>query len=730
METLPNRRAGSLVIAVAGTLLVAAVSARQASRPLATDDTPRVTVLSSWPDMVTGGDALIHVSVTSAERSSLHVVANGLDVTNRFRDDAFRGGVIGLVANLHEGANSLVAASGSATLGHVQLVNYPITGPVFSGPHEKPFICDSTRFKLQTGETLGEPRDANCSVVTRVDYEYRSKSGKGWVPLPDHSASPSDAASVTTSTGVTVPFVVRIETGTVNRGIYQISMLHDPSAGPAPDFISRSAGWNGRLIYTFGGGCGGGWHKQGATTGGVDDEMMLSLGYAVASSSLNVFGNNCNDLLASETMMMVKERFIEAYGPPAFTIGWGCSGGSYQAHQTADNYPGLLDGIVVGCSFPDVGYTSISVHSFGARLLYHYFTTATVRWSEAEQVNASGLPDYNSLKVQGTRPDRISPRDMCEGIPEPMLYDPVSNPHGVRCTVYDHTVNVYGRDPATGFARRFLDNVGVQYGLVALNAGDISPTQFLDLNEHIGGVDVDGRFTTQRTVGDPVALRVAYRSGRILWGGGGLASTPIIDYRGYSDFSNGDPHMRFFSFVTRARLMRANGHARNQVMLVEDGATYGLFSTKSPHLREALAEMDVWLAAVGSDRSAAPLAEKVQRAKPADLVDSCFDRDGSRIRELQVYGSSGRCNALFPPHSSPYLAAGMPLTNDTVKCQLKAVAPADYKVRLSADDLARLRRIFPVGVCDYTKAGLEEQPISGTWLSFGPAPANRLGPHG
>ena len=43
---------------------------------------------------------------------------------------------------------------------------------------------------------------------------------------------------------------------------------------------------------------------------------MLRQGYAVASSSLNVFGNNCNDLLASETMMMVKERFIEAYGAP------------------------------------------------------------------------------------------------------------------------------------------------------------------------------------------------------------------------------------------------------------------------------------------------------------------------------------------------------------------------------------------------------------------------------
>ena len=135
------------------------------------------------------------------------------------------------------------------------------------------------------------------------------------------------------------------------------------------------------MIYTFGGGCAGGWYHQGTGTGGVDDDAMLREGYAVASASLNVFGNNCNDLLAAETMMMVKEHFIETYGPPRFTIGWGCSGGSYQAHQIGDNYPGLLDGIIVGCSFPDVGYTSISVHSFGARLMYHYFEHAAVRSS-------------------------------------------------------------------------------------------------------------------------------------------------------------------------------------------------------------------------------------------------------------------------------------------------------------------------------------------------------------
>jgi len=67
---------------------------------------------------------------------------------------------------------------------------------------------------------------------------------------------------------------------------------------------------------------------EASDPGGVDDDVMLRQGYAVASASLNVFGNNCNDLLSSETIMMVKERFIENYGVPLFTIGTGGSGGA------------------------------------------------------------------------------------------------------------------------------------------------------------------------------------------------------------------------------------------------------------------------------------------------------------------------------------------------------------------------------------------------------------------
>src|SRR6185436_19329289 len=178
------------------------------------------------------------------------------------------------------------------------------------------------------------------------------------------------------------PYILRIETGTINRAVYQIAMLHDPNREPAPTLATRPAGWNNRLIYTFGGGCMGGWNHQGRSTGGVDDSVKIKQGYAVASASLNVHGTNCDDVLASETMMMVKERFIEAYGVPEFTIGMGCSGGSYQQTLMADNYPGLLDGLIPGCSFPDQAFAPTPAIT-DVRLLNNYFTSlAAMPYSE------------------------------------------------------------------------------------------------------------------------------------------------------------------------------------------------------------------------------------------------------------------------------------------------------------------------------------------------------------
>lgn len=706
-----------LILALVVAPLAAAAQPYLTKAPLQTGEAGRIQVLSSRADMVTGGDALVEISAPAA----VSIRLNGRSIDRAFQR-ASGGALVGLVRGLKPGDNLVEVSRPGAATARMTLTNWPSQGPVFAGPKEAPFLCQTEAFKLPvTGGTLGPAISADCEARTRVDYVYRTKGGD-LRPLPKLAQLPADVDEFTDRTGSRRPFVIRIETGVVNRSIYQIAMPHDPrSAAPGP--LARSAGWNGGLIYTFGGGCPGGMYVQGRTTGGVLDEQMLARGYAVASSSLNVFANNCDDLLASETMMMVKERFVERFGAPRLTIGWGCSGGSYQAEQIGDNYPGLLDGIVVGCSFPDVAHAAVSVHSFGAKLVFNYYrNNAKVPWSEAQIVAASGLPDYTSLVTQGDRGDRMDPKGVCPPIPKDQLYDPEKNPRGARCSIYDHGVNAYGRDALTGFARRPLDNVGVQYGLVALNAGVITTAQFIDLNSRIGGLDIDSRFTPQRTVADREALRRAYASGRILSGGNGLAALPIIDYRAYADFDKGDPHQRFHSFSFRARLEQANGNADNQVLLTES-ARYGLFSLQSPVLQGALDAMDVWVRRIQADQSSRPQPMKVVAAKPPELVDACFTQGGEKLAERQVWGQDTRCNRLYPPHANPYIAAGGPLANNVAKCQLKPLTPADYRVRFTASEWGRLQATFPDGVCDYGRPGVEQERPTGVWLSFGPAGA-------
>ncbi|MEW9555291.1 DUF6351 family protein [Nonomuraea sp. NPDC050783] len=682
----------------------------------------RIVSLSGPAGTVSGDDVLIRVEAKGRfPLDRITIKHDGRDVTHLFTPDPQRHHLTGLVTRLQPGTNHLAAAirGDVGRAARLTVVNHPITGPVISGPHEQPYMCATQRFRLLDGTTLGAALDANCSAATRVDYAYRSTTG-AIKALPDPAVRPPDLAQTTTSDGVSVPFLIRIETGTINRAIYQISMLHDP-ADAAPTRSSPSQGWNGRLIYTFGGGCRSGWYVQGSNTGGVTSPEMLGRGYAVASSSLNVMGNNCNDLLSAETMMMVKEHIIEQYGSPRFTIGWGSSGGSYQSYQIADNYPGLLDGIIVGQSFPDVA-SATNFTLMDARLLDLYFKErAPGAFTPEQQRQIAGFRVSAGIPNLSDGAARLDPDgEFASYVPAALRYNALTRPDGARGDVYDHTVNVYGRDPDTGFALRPLDNVGIQYGLSALNRAVITKQQFLDLNAGIGGLDIDADHIPQRTVADLPATRAAYESGRILSGAGGLAATPIIDYRAYSDdTTDGDIHMMVHGFSTRARLVTANGDARNHVMLVEDNQ-FGGFSLNSPVLRGALASMDAWLTGITADTSAESLRSKVLLHRPADLTDACWtpETPPRKISQALSADNQGECGALFPAFGTPRLEAGAPLADDVVKCRLKPVDLTDYDVEFTAAEVTRLRSVFPDGVCDWSATGVEQRPLKGTWLTF------------
>jgi hypothetical protein len=666
----------------------------------------KLEILSSRPDKITGGDALVHVD--SAD-DDVRVTLNGKDVSSVFTADGH--GRTGLVGNLRTGANVLRAEAGGRRT-TLDVRNYPRQGPVFSGPHEQPFVCETATFTIPViGGTLGAPLDADCTVEPRVDYFYRTTAGAFAKWPAGTTAYPADLAK----TDAGDPFIVRMETGSANRAVVQTTMLHDPLREVIPTPTRRSSSWNGRAIFTLGGGCAGGWHRSGSTTGGVTDAFLLGRGYALMSSSLNVFGQNCNDLTAAESAMMTKELFVEHYGRPEYTVGFGCSGGSYQAHQITDNFPGIFDGIIVGCSFPEVGFGTVSFIS-DAWLLDAYFDRARVAWTQEQKRRVAGFATYATLPSLAVSANRIDPRRNCDIVAAAQRYDPVANPRGVRCDVFDHAINAYGVDPSTGFVRRPLDNVGVQYGLGVLRSGGITPSQFLDLNEHIGGFDADANLVPARTVADPQAVRTAYRTGRLTSGGGGLKDVPIIDYRAYFDTQpNGDIHVRYHTLSMRARLRKANGTAANQVSLLED-AKYGLFSTAGPLLQHAVDAMDRWLTVLVADATARPRIAKIVAAKPDGLVEGCRGPSGFIAQPLNRDPAS-RCEQLFPSASFPREVAGAGVAADVIKCALRSPVRSDYPAFTDAQ-WRRLRSIFPRGVCDWSKPGVGQQPLAGTWLTF------------
>ena len=82
-------------------------------------------------------------------------------------------------------------------------------------------------------------------------------------------------------------------------------------------------------------------------------DLYLSRGFAYVNSTELVNQQHCNQVLQGETLMMLKEHFIEGYGVPKWTVGTGGSGGSIQQLVITQMYPGLLDGLQPSLSFPD-----------------------------------------------------------------------------------------------------------------------------------------------------------------------------------------------------------------------------------------------------------------------------------------------------------------------------------------------------------------------------------------
>ena len=690
-----------------------------------------VRTLSNRADLVSGGDVLVEVTPAA---SGIRVTAGGRDVTSQLHRGP-DGRLIGVVSRLPNGSTDLAARLPDGRGAVLTVHNHPLTGPVFSGPQTQPWTCDTE------GQGLGPSKPPFCMAPTQVAYFYRSTdpTKSGWQTY-DPKHPPADVAKTTTDDGRSVPFVVRQEIGTMNRSIYAFAALWDP-AHDAP-------AWNRKLFYDFGGGAAPSHHQGLITTikAGSDGDRVgpevstdfpavLARGYATATASLDRGEYNVNDVTAAETMMMVKERLIEQLGEVRFTMGWGCSGGSINQNLISGAYPGLLDGIQPSCNAGD--WYSTGMDSMDCHLLENYFTNVSPHlWANVAQrdaVEGQGLPSscqtYELLTTRYWWDPGYGCFPHLVGSDSPWVYNAQTNPTGVRCTLMDDQVAIFGHRPrerwgpierkiGRGFAPRPLDNVGVQYGLAPLLAGLITPEQFVDLNEKVGGVDLDYNYTPQRMVADPEALQIVYRTGRVPVGNT-WADAAIIDLGSNGNY---DVHADVRSHIMRARLMQANGSAANQVIWKHAGGEQPFDLAGMP---ESLDVMNRWLTAIKADKRDLPLAQKVIRDKPADAVDRCDAGTTELSRD------NGVCRTLFPYAASARIAAGGPPTNDVMKCRLRPLSIDDYNGAvppMTTAQFERLKKVFPNGVCDWSKPGVGYQP-NVPWMTFTGGPGGRpLGP--
>ena len=524
---------------------------------------------------------------------------------------------------------------------------------------------------------------------------------------------------------------------------------------PALDFSPRGGDWNGRLLYHFQGGVAIG-HTQGSPSGSrMLYDNALKLGYGVIYSTGTKTGTHYDLELGGETALMTKERFIELYGVPLYTVSVGGSGGGIQQYVYGQNYgTGVIDAAVAQYAYPDM--ITQAIHIGDCELLEFYM----------DAVNPAGWSTWsNRTWLIGLNASDTYPNPFTGGLPgsdecvngwrglSPLVLNhnygyesgietitPITDVLAIQWTHWEDAVNIYGRD-ADGFARSAWDNVGVQYGLQSMLEGKISAEEFLYINAFIGGwkdqidmvqetcpffpspgcfigTDVpdewdpwsvrnmvlsDGFAPAPRTVGSLEAMNAAYEKGHVFVGD---IDIPIIDWRHYLE-EELNMHNSHQSFASRQRMLNHDGDASNQVIWFTDTRGAPSEFDQTP---EALAVMDEWMLNIRQHPN-----RSVAKNKPALAVDRCFDSWGDEIAAgADVWGGilddkpEGACTGMFPLYSTSRIVAGGPIEGGVFKCALQSIDAALANGVYGSwtptpDQYLMLHAIFPDGVCDYSQ---------------------------
>ena len=303
--------------------------------------------------------------------------------------------------------------------------------------------------------------------------------------------------------------------------------------------------------------------------------------------------------------------------------------------------------------------------------------------------------------------------------------------NNVKWTHWDDLQDVYQGEESKPIANSW-DNVGIQYGLVALQNGEITKDLFLDLNACVGGwkhpsqmrkgdypwdktaneeqfdawdqanmnlsLNCKNGEPAPRTEGDISIMNISYDSGHVFTGD---INIPIIDVRWYLEPVL-DMHHSRASFESRARIKASKGHNDNHIIWFTECSQLDLvtldWDCNYDPTGNALDVIDEWL-----EMRNQPNRELAQR-KPKGAVDTCIAADGTTL-----YSGSDAWDGILD--DKPF--------GDIFKCALMSIDEFSlangYNAEFDDSEKQRLDKIFPSGVCDFSQpdVGLPLQKMVG-----------------
>ena len=439
---------------------------------------------------------------------------------------------------------------------------------------------------------------------------------------------------------------------------------------------------------------------------------------------------------------MTKERFVERYGVPRYTVGVGGSGGAIQQYVYGQNHPGLLDAGIPVQSYPDM--TTQTIHVGDCELLEHYMDVTDAanpkwrNWDDREWLiglNASatvpnpytGRPGSTEcvrgwrgltplalnplFGTAGAGTERMDPAVMAQrevdalgGCPQRLRRRPGrlgAQPVGQRRRPVrppgaarrpHHAAGV----PRPQRARRHVEGAAGHGpgGPPFLPGSGFDPWSARNMR-----LSADATPAPRRT-GDVDAMRNAYRKGLYF---DGDIDIPIIDVRPYLE-EQLDMHNSHQSFAVRQRMLDADRDASNQAIWFwgPEGGEPADDPAGARGDRRVDGNLSAAWRGVAGNRPA-----RSTRASPAPAQTIAAGRDvwaGILDRRAPGPVHDRVPAALDVAHRRRRPAARRRLQVRAAAGLASAIVRGLYGGwRPSAAERARLEQIFPTGVCDYSR---------------------------